>query len=226
VSVFVTSGILTWFETWHQWPATAVKVAGLATAVALLLPGLGRKPKVLIGALVSAGVTVILTPFLFIVESVTTSQQGSFPISGPVPSAESWHKRDAEQLRLDERGKYALARGEPTVPRIADLVEDVSPDVRWAAATTGSENAALYQLSTQRPVMAIGGFSALDSFPSLGVLQKHVADGELAYYIHQPGILNWSASSNTLAVVSWIEENFEFEDIDGVRLYDLARKIG
>lgn len=226
VSVFVASGILTWFETWHRWPATAVKTAGVAIALVLLLPGLGGRPKIVMGALAAAAATVLLIPSLFVAESVATSQQGSFPISGPVPSAESWHRRDAEQLRLDERGKYALARGEPVVPRIADLVGNVPDNVRWAAATTGSENAALYQLSARRPVMAIGGFSARDSFPSLDVLQKYVADGELAYYIHQPGILDWSSSSNTLAVVSWIEDNYEFEDIDGVRLYDMARKVG
>lgn len=226
VCVFVSSGMLTWFQNWQQWPGFTTKIAALGVAVALFLPGAGRRSKVASVALCIAGVTVTLVPSLFILESISTPQQGSFPISGPVPSAESWHKRDAEQLILDEREKYALARGEPVVGRIAELIEAAPTSARWAAVTTGSENAALYQLTTRRPVMAIGGFSALDAYPSLSTFQQYVTDGRISYYIHQPGILGWSSGENTLAVVSWIEENFGFEEIDGVRLYDMTQKVG
>lgn len=224
--VFISSGILTWFPTWHQWPGIATKIAALAVAVVLFLPSAARMSRVASTALYIAGVTVTLVPALFVLESISTPQQGSFPISGPVPSAESWHKRDAQQLILDEREKYALARGEPVVERIAELVENAPFSARWAAVTTGSENAALYQLSTQRPVMAIGGFSALDAYPSLSTFQQYVEDGCISYYIHQPGILGWSSGENTAAVVAWIEDNYGFEEIDGVRLYDMTRKAG
>ncbi|WP_455834976.1 ArnT family glycosyltransferase [Pseudarthrobacter siccitolerans] len=226
VCIFISSGILTWFQSWHQWPGVVTKVAALGVAAALFLPGVGRRPRAVNIALCIAGVTITLIPSLFILESISTPQQGSFPISGPVPSAESWHKRDAQQLILDEREKYALARGEPVVPGIAERIAGASTSARWAAVTTGSENAALYQLTAQRPVLAIGGFSAIDVYPSLSTFQHYVAGGQIAYYIHKPGILEWSSGENTSAVVSWIENNFGFEEIDGVRLYDMTRKIG
>lgn len=225
ICVFISSGILTWFQSWHQWPGLVTKIAALTVAVVLFQPNIARLPRLARTALCVAGATVTLVPFLFVLESISTGQQGSFPISGPVPSSESWHKRDAEQLILDEREKYALARGEPVVPAIADLIERAPASARWAAVTTGSESAALYQLATKRPVMSIGGFSALDAYPALSTFQKYVEDGQIKYYIHQPGILGWSSGENTLAVVAWIENNFEFEEIDGVRLYNMSRKI-
>lgn len=223
--VFLNSGILTWFQEWQPLAGFTIKAGALTATVILLLPRSGNRPRLTLSALALAGATVVLIPLLFIVESITTPQQGSFPISGPVPTAESWHRRDAEQLRLAEKDKYALARGEPVVPRIAALIESAPASMRWAAVTTGSENAALYQLTTKRPVMSIGGFSALDVYPSLKTFQEFVAERRVAYYIHQPGILNWSASPNTLAVVAWVEDNFIFEEIDGVRLYDLGRRL-
>ncbi|WP_082979285.1 ArnT family glycosyltransferase [Arthrobacter sp. B6] len=224
--VFLGSGILTWFQDWHPWAGFTVKVAGLAAVTILCLPSAGNRLRLTSPALTIAGLTVVLIPLLFIFESISTPQQGSFPISGPVPTAESWHKRDADQLINAEKENYALARGEPVIPRISALIERAPLDARWAAATTGSENAALYQLSTKRPVMSIGGFSALDAYPKLATFQEYVADGKVRYYIHQPGILTWSASPNTLAVVAWIEGNFGFEEIDGVRLYDLRHQVG
>ncbi|WP_171027434.1 glycosyltransferase family 39 protein [Pseudarthrobacter sp. NamE2] len=225
VCVFLASGILTWFHGWNPWAANAIKLAALASACVLLLPRPETRPLTTKISLLIAGVSIVLVPGLFIGESIRTPQQGSFPISGPVPTAESWHKRDAEQLRLGEKTKYALARGEPVIPQIAALIESAQSDVRWAAATTGSENAALYQLSTERPIMSIGGFSALDSFPALPVFQQYVSDRSIRYYIHQPGILHWSAGSNTLSVVTWIESNFNHQEFDGVRLYDLRSPL-
>lgn len=226
VSLVLTSGILTWFQDWQPWAGFTVKSAAL-TAAAILGLSLGvYRPRTTALAHVLAGVSVLLVPFLFVVESITTPQQGSFPISGPVPSAESWHKRDAEQLRLNEKGKYSLARGEPVIPQIASRVEGVPPGPIWAAATTGSENAALYQLATGRAVMSIGGFSTGDVYPALRDFQKLVIEKKIAYYIHQPGILEWAAASpNTRAVVSWIEASFPSEDIAGVRLFDLTRPL-
>ncbi|MDQ0147987.1 ArnT family glycosyltransferase [Pseudarthrobacter niigatensis] len=221
----LTSGILTWFQDWQPWASFGIKVGALASAFSLIFPYLIKRPKAVATSLILAGVSILLLPAMFIIESISTSQQGSFPISGPVPTVESWHKRDAEQLSRGEKSKYALSRGEPVVAEIAAYIEGTPSGTRWAAATTGSENAALYQLATKRPVMSIGGFSALDPYPSLDSFKDYVRAGEVHYYIHQPGILSWSAGSNTLAVVSWIEDHYPYQEFSGVRLYDLSREL-
>lgn len=225
-SAVLTSGFLTWFQDWQPWAVVALKVGALASATALVLPLKTKQPVVVLTSLLVAGTTILAVPCLFIVESISTSQQGSFPISGPVPTAESWHKRDAEQLRLGEKDKYALSRGEPVVPEIAAYIEGTPSATRWAAVTTGGENAALYQLATKRAVMSLGGFSALDSYPSVDSFKAYVRSGAVHYYIHQPGILSWSAASpNTLSVVSWIEDNYPYREFAGVRLYDLTQRL-
>lgn len=222
----VTSGILTWFQEWQPWAGFTTKSMALAAAAILGLSLGGYRPRTTALAHVLAVASILLVPFLFVVESVTTPQQGSFPISGPVPSIESWHRRDAEQLRLNEKSKYSEARGEPVIPQIASRIERVPPDTTWAAATTGSQNAALYQLATGRAVMSIGGFSTGDVYPTLNDFQLYVANKKIGYYIHQPGILDWAAASpNTRAVVSWIEASFTSEEVDGVRLFDLSRPL-
>lgn len=224
VSLLITSGILTWFEGWLPWAGFVAKALALGASAVLALWLGSYRPKTIAVAYILAGSSLILVPFLFILESINTPQQGSFPISGPVPAYESWHRRDAEQLRLNEQGKYSQARGEPVVKEIASRLETAPPDARWVAATTGSQNAALYQLATGRPVMSIGGFSTSDVYPLIGDFKRFVHDQKITYYIHQPGILEWAnASANTRAVVSWIESNFEYEEVSGVRVYDMRR---
>ena len=61
------------------------------------------------------------------------------------------------------------------------------PATRWVAATTGADSAAGYQLATDDPVMAIGGFNGTDPSPTLAQFQKYVAEGRIHYYISGGG---------------------------------------
>ena len=51
------------------------------------------------------------------------------------------------------------------------------------AATTNSNSAAGYQLASDDPVMAIGGFNGTDPAPSLAQFEKYVTEGRIHYYI-------------------------------------------
>ena len=53
----------------------------------------------------------------------------------------------------------------------------------WVAATIGAENAASYQLPTERSVMPIGGFNGSDPSPTLAQFESYVADGQIHYFI-------------------------------------------
>lgn len=166
--------------------------------------------------------SVVLAPLVFNVASIGTPQQGSFPQSGPVPSIDTWHRRNAEHLATDQRETYALMRGEPVLPEIAELIRQVPSDVPWPGLTVGGENAALYQLQTGRAVVAIGGFSGSDNFPGGEALKNRADRGEAGYYIHQPGILKWGPSSETTGdTVRWILESCQFFPIEHLAVYDL-----
>ena len=57
----------------------------------------------------------------------------------------------------------------------------------WVAATVNSNSAAGYQLATDDPVMAIGGFNGTDPAPTLAQFERDVADKKIHYFISGGG---------------------------------------
>lgn len=88
----------------------------------------------------------------------------------------------------------SLLGGGRSSSKIVAKLEKSSDSYRWAAATTGSQQAAGYQLASQKPVMAIGGFNGSDPYPSLEQFKQYVKDKQIHYYIagemggHQMGV--------------------------------------
>jgi 4-amino-4-deoxy-L-arabinose transferase-like glycosyltransferase len=56
-------------------------------------------------------------------------------------------------------------------------------DTTWAAAVIGSHSAAPLELSSDRSVIAIGGFSGGDDGPSLATFRQWVAEGKVSYFL-------------------------------------------
>jgi 4-amino-4-deoxy-L-arabinose transferase-like glycosyltransferase len=195
---------------------------GLAASAVLIVKSWWVRWRRIVGPLVAA--SLMLVPLIFDVATIGTPQQGSFPQSGPVPSTDTWHRRNAEQLATNQRETYALMRGEPVIPDVAELIRQVPTGVLWPGLTVGGENAALYQLETGRSVVAIGGFSGSDNFPSQEIMKYRIAQGEAGYYIHQPGVLKWGPSSKTTGdTVRWILDNCPPIPIEHLTIYDLRK---
>ncbi|GAB3466710.1 glycosyltransferase family 39 protein [Kineococcus endophyticus] len=95
---------------------------------------------------------------------------------------------------------------------------------RWVAATTGSNNAAGYQLATQEPVMAVGGFNGTDPAPTLEQFQAYVAAGDVHYYVASRSMASTRTGGSDAAaqIAAWVEENFTATTVDGTTLYDLT----
>ena len=97
---------------------------------------------------------------------------------------------------------------------------------RWAAATVGANSAAGYQLASDEPVLAIGGFNGSDPAPSLAEFQAFVAKGQIHYFIGSGsgggfgGQMGGSSSSSEIA--SWVSSNFTATTIGGTTVYDLT----
>ncbi|MFE3068911.1 ArnT family glycosyltransferase [Streptomyces sp. NPDC059247] len=86
----------------------------------------------------------------------------------------------------------------------------------WVAATVGAQNAAGYQLATERPVMAIGGFNGSDPSPTLARFKEYVARGEIHYFIG-------GGPGGGSEISSWVAENFPEATVGGAAFYDLTR---
>jgi 4-amino-4-deoxy-L-arabinose transferase-like glycosyltransferase len=112
----------------------------------------------------------------------------------------------------------------PSAELVAALQADASA-YTWAAAAVGSNNASGYQLASQLPVMAIGGFNGSDPSPTLAQFQTHVAAGEIHYFIGGSGLGGASSTggSNVGSQISdWVAANFTATTIGGTTVYDLS----
>ncbi|HST83112.1 MAG TPA: glycosyltransferase family 39 protein [Kineosporiaceae bacterium] len=100
-----------------------------------------------------------------------------------------------------------------------------SSSYTWAAAAIGSNNASGYQLASELPVMAIGGFNGSDPSPTLAQFQAYVAAGQIHYFIGGSGLGGNSSTggSNTASQISeWVAANYTATTIGGTTVYDLT----
>ncbi|MBB5873876.1 4-amino-4-deoxy-L-arabinose transferase-like glycosyltransferase [Allocatelliglobosispora scoriae] len=96
----------------------------------------------------------------------------------------------------------------------------------WVAATTGANNAAGYQLATQLPVMALGGFNGTDAAPGLAQFQQWVAQGRIHYLIGGSGFGMGASSGSDVAqqITAWVAEHYASSTVGGVTVYDLTKE--
>ena len=85
--------------------------------------------------------------------------------------------------RTGGAGMGGLLTGTDVSDELKAALTSASSDYTWVAATIGSQNAASYQLATNLPVMAIGGFNGSDPSPTLEQFQAYVAQGKIHYFI-------------------------------------------
>ncbi|WP_328943601.1 glycosyltransferase family 39 protein [Streptomyces sp. NBC_00250] len=108
----------------------------------------------------------------------------------------------------------------------------------WVAATVGAQNAASYQLATEKPVMAIGGFNGSDPSPTLAQFKQYVAEGKIHYFIGS-GESGGSAGGTgedggrmgggggpggNSEISTWVAETFEKVTVGNATFYDLTTK--
>ena len=107
----------------------------------------------------------------------------------------------------------------------ADLVTALqagASDYTWAAAVVGSNNAAGYQLATELPVMAVGGFNGTDPSPTLAQFQELVSQGKIHFFIAGGTMRSTSGSDAATQIAAWVAANFQSQSIGGTTVYALA----
>jgi hypothetical protein len=118
-----------------------------------------------------------------------------------------------------------LLSGSTPTSELTALLEADADSYTWVAAAVGSNTASGYQLASERPVMAIGGFNGSDPSPTLAEFQAYVAAGRIHYFIAGGGMgggPGGSGSGTSSAISSWVEANFASTTVGGVTLYDLS----
>ncbi|MFJ5699387.1 glycosyltransferase family 39 protein [Arthrobacter sp. NPDC093139] len=216
---YVGFRIFQYSDGWGLWPLALACATILATAAWLWAKSPTQRP----AALTLVTVSLVLGPVATDVITLNRTHTGTNPLSGPVSN-----NPQALSARLDAAG-----RGDPPLDRHLGFGVEPSADVTallrdseadWAAATYTAQNAAQYQLAAQRPVIALGGWLGNDPAPTLNRFQALVTDGRIAYFIwQQPIVDEVPLGKDAAAITDWVQSNFEGENVDGIRIYDLRR---
>ncbi|WP_027931709.1 ArnT family glycosyltransferase [Amycolatopsis thermoflava] len=159
-----------------------------------------------IGAvLVTAAVLVFgLGGAAYGVTTASVAHNGSTPASGPGTSA---------------MGGMGPGR-ESSSAELATLLSQTT--TKWAAAVSGSQQAASLELATGKAVIAIGGWDGSDASPTLEQFQAYVAAGEIKYYIADGQGMRGSGETSSSEIQAWVEANFTATTIGGTTVYVLS----
>ncbi|WP_445255859.1 ArnT family glycosyltransferase [Nocardioides aurantiacus] len=215
------------FVPWLRW---VVLVLGLATALAL--SALGQLPRTLALAVASVALVVGLSgPAAYAVSTAATPHTGSIPSAGPVTTGGPGGRPGVGPGGLGGgpgggaagSGLGGLLSGSTSSAAMTALLQTDADAYTWAAATVGANNAAGYQLASEEPVMAIGGFNGSDPSPTLAQFQQLVADGRVHWFIAASG--GGPGGNGSDAITTWVGETFTAQTVDGTTVYDLAAGV-
>ena len=125
------------------------------------------------------------------------------------------------------------SRAAPWIGASAELTTLLTQDAgsyTWVAAAVGSNNAAGYQLATEEPVMAVGGFNGTDPAPTLAQFQALVAAKKIHYFVGggtamggRGASTDTGGSDDAARIAAWVQENFAPTTVGGTTVYDLTK---
>ncbi|PRY13004.1 ArnT family glycosyltransferase [Kineococcus rhizosphaerae] len=121
-------------------------------------------------------------------------------------------------------GGGGFGEGASTNTELTTLLQNAG--TRWAAAVSGSQSAASYELATGTAIMAMGGWSD-DPTPTLAQFQQYVAAGEVHYLISGGGMGGGRGGSDSDAakVQEWVAANYAELTVGGTTVYDLTQPL-
>ncbi|WOQ16568.1 ArnT family glycosyltransferase [Raineyella sp. W15-4] len=150
-----------------------------------------------------------------------TGSTGQLPAFGAGPMGQTGGLGEVGAGRAGGAG--GLLEGAQVSSEMTTLLTADASRYTWVAASIGSQNAASYQLATQLPVMAIGGFNGSDPSPTLAQFQEYVAQGRIHYFIAggMGGQQN-GGSSAASEISSWVTSHYTAQTVGTATVYDLT----
>ncbi|GAA3836541.1 ArnT family glycosyltransferase [Amycolatopsis tucumanensis] len=189
------------------WLKFVVVALGLVVSTGLLA---GATQFRRIGAvLITAAVLVFgLGGAAYAVTTASVAHNGSTPASGPGSSAMAGSVMGAGPGRETSSAELTTLLSQTTT--------------RWAAAVSGSQQAASLELATGKAVIAIGGWDGSDDSPTLEQFQAYVAAGEIKYYIADGQGMRGSGETSSSEIQAWVAANFTATTVGGTTVYLLS----
>ena len=133
-------------------------------------------------------------------------------------------------------GLGGLLNGTSVSAQLKSTLRTGAKGYRWVAATVDANNAASYQLASDAPVMAIGGFNGTDPSPTLAQFQQDVSRHQIHYFISGGrggfggggfggGGPGQQTSSTSSAITEWVTSHFQAQTVGGATIYDLTASV-
>lgn len=200
-SFVLLSSVPEWLP-WLRWTVLAVGV--LSTA--LIAAGPARTGRAGAAAAILALLSAGLGTGAWTVATAAAGHTGGSPSSGPasatnnqtmglagISSPNGAARGGAVRRFTDSPAAATLQAGAapggfrdaPSDPALNALLQTATKT--WSAATVGANSAAALELGSNTSVMAIGGFSGSDPFPTLDQFKQMVSAGQIAYFVPGSG---------------------------------------
>jgi 4-amino-4-deoxy-L-arabinose transferase-like glycosyltransferase len=242
---------------WMPGLRVTIVVLGVLAAAALLLSvdRLAVLPAKLRKA-ATAGVVILsllaggLGTTAWTLATAAQPHSGAIPTSGPTASAMGGgmgqpgmgpgNEGNAGGAAVDTSDTGRRAAGGPGGPGLgttsAELIALLkSSGTKWSAIVSGATSAADLELATGTSVIALGGFSGGDPYPTLAQFQEMVDRGEIGYYIagggmggvpggnseYIPGGMGGGPGGNS-EVATWVAANYTAETVGNSTVYKLV----
>ncbi|WP_413249895.1 ArnT family glycosyltransferase [Sinomonas flava] len=224
---------------WLPWLRVVIVVLGVLAAVGLLV----RFDRLRAGAIAVAVAALLaggLGTAAFTVATAAVGHSGAIPTSGPSSGegfgaaragfGQARDRMGTDGTAADAGGQAAAGVGSPGGPGGASASSEVvallqQTTTKWSAATNGSNSAAALELASTTNVIAMGGFTGSDPYPSLDEFKALVANGEVTYYIAGGGMgggFGGRGGTDTSAIAQWVEANFQAETVGSTTVYRLV----
>ena len=233
-TALLTTVVLGQTPGWLPWLRYAVLVAGLASAVGLLVlrdgstgEVLERRPRrrpargrVAGAAALAAGlgvVAVLAGPTAYALASLGQPHTGPTPAAGPNPTGIFGRP----PLTASGRVAAPAPAPDPPPPPVVRLLTRGAHRYTWGAATVGSVAAARLQLAGDVPVMPVGGYYGTDPSPTLAQFRLDVARHRIPYFTDGRRPATHRATSAG-RIRAWVHATFPSTTIGGQRFYDLG----
>jgi 4-amino-4-deoxy-L-arabinose transferase-like glycosyltransferase len=219
--------------------AIAMAVVALLVLVVAAAPAFAERGPVRRIALAAAGLGVaatLLAPTAYAWQTMNTAYNGGDPHPGPGTASSFGGGFGGGApagladggFRGGGAGGPALGNGGPdgqgTSSALIDYLVANRGNARWIVAVNGSGTAGQIELATGLPVMAMGGFTGSDPWPTLERLQQYIASGELRFVVVGGGlgggIGGFGGSSSS--VESWVASTCTAVTSVSSSLYDCA----
>ncbi|WP_247046464.1 ArnT family glycosyltransferase [Arthrobacter rhizosphaerae] len=218
-SAYLAGRIVTYSNEWPPGWQILILVVGGCACVLWMLPGT-RHRLIVVSAV---GASLLLGPLATNAYTVTRPQAGTNPLSGPASNVDGSlsKKFEAAKAGLDQRS-LQLAFGAPPDSDLVRKLATETDDQTWAAATITAQNAALYQLESKRPVVALGGWLGQDPAPTLEQFQLLVKQNRIGFLIAQDDLLaRDSAGGEAVRIFTWVKANFDEQPVGNAIVFDL-----